>query len=238
MKTNNNNQAVNTINKVTEEHIGKMLIQLTKECNEWIETTTQLKKHKEDICQYLNISGSVYLSILATYKKLRIEAISKDNKADKALLKSFENVAKLVFKDLQTNPKYSECARIAVKDCKTFEEFILKYCKNYVDGQIITIETIYNIQKGYIIKRYAVDARLTYAKVFSLVCGALDTLKAIRLAGVRDKDWALQKYAIGQIIGVYKFGEVNKATGRPKQGERVTTYTAEDIANAVRFEEL
>lgn len=227
-----------TINNTNEEQIGKFLTQLAKDKKEWIETTTQFKKNKENICEYLNISNSVYVSILATYKRNIIEQISKENKADKQLLKSFENVANIVFKDLQTNTKYSEYTRLATKQYKNVNTFMNTYCKNYKDGQIITLETLYNVEKCLIIKRYNIDTKQSYAKVFSLICGALDTFKYIRQNNVREKEWELRKYVVGEIYGVFKFGDVNKNTGRPLQGEKVLNYTNEDVTNAFPFDKL
>ena len=229
---------VQTINNVTEEQIGKFLTQLVKDKKEWTETTTQFKKNKENICDYLNISNSVYISILATYKRNKIEQISKENKADKQLLKSFENVANIVFKDLQINPKYSEYTRLATKQCKDINAFMNAYCKNYINGQIITLETLYNVEKCLIVKRYNIDTKQSYAKVFSLICGALDTFKYIRQNNVKEKEWELRKYVAGEIYGVFKFGQINKNTGRPQQGEKVLNYTNEDITNVVPFDKL
>ena len=236
MKTTNNNTRV--INKVTEEQIGKFLTQLTKEQPDLISTTTQFKKNKEAICNFLNISNSVYVSILATYKQLKIENITKDNIKDKQTLRNFENVAKIVFKDLQTNTKYSEYTRKVTKECKDVNEFMNAFCKNYKDGQIITIQTLYNIEKCLIIKRYDIDPKPTYNKVFGLVCNALDTFKNIRKNTVKEKEWELRKFVVGEIYGVFKFGEINKNTGRPLQGEKVENYTEEDILKSTTFDNI
>lgn len=242
MKTTNSKQGttkeVTTINKVTEEQIGDFLGYLQKECKDLISTTTQFKKNKDIICSHLNISNNVYLSLLASYKRVKIENITKDNIQDKKTLKDFENVAKIVFKDLQTNTKYSEYTRMATKQCKDVNEFMNAFCKNYNNGQIITLQTLYNIEKCLIIKRYDIDTKPTYNKVFSLVCNALDSFKNIRKNAVKEKEWELRKFAPGEIYGVYKFGDVNPNTGRPKQGEKVENYTKEDILKAVTFDNI
>ena len=234
-KNANNMQAINT---VTEEQIGNFLNQLAKNKKEWVETTTQFKKNKENICEYLNVSNSVYISILATYKRNKIEQISKENKADKQLLKSFENVANIVFKDLQTNTKYSEYTRLATKQYKDVNSFMNTFCKNYINGQIVTVETLYNVEKCLIVKRYNIDTKQSYSKVFSLICGALDTFKYIRQNNVREKEWELRKYVVGEVYGVFKFGDINKNTGRPLQGEKILKYTDEDLNSAVPFDKL
>lgn len=232
------NSNIQTINKVTEEDINCFLHRLQKECKDLISTTTQFKKNKDIICKHLNISNNVYLSMLASYKRMKIDNISKENVQDKKTLKDFENVAKIVFKDLQTNAKYSEYTRKVTKECKDVNEFMNAFCKNYNNGQIITMQTLYNVEKCLIIKRYEIDPKPTYNKVFSLICNALDAFKNIRKNVVKEKEWELRKFVVGEIAGVYKFGEINPNTGRPKQGEKVDNYTNEDINNAVTFDNI
>ena len=225
------------ITSANTQEISDMLARLIEEHKEWMKSTTQVKQHKQDIKNVLNVSDKVYLSLLKVYKDNQIQRAKEDRDNDKKHLKDFENTAKMVLHNMQSDVKYSTYLREIVKQYKdNTMEFIYTWCKEFDGSKFLTIHTLYNVEEAVIVKRYGEDKNLTYQKVYSLISKCIDNLFAARRAGIKDRDFQLSKYSDGYITGVYKFGEFAD-NGRPKRGEKVEKPTDKMISNLLSWDE-
>lgn len=241
VETTNNQEQVQeqtlVITTATTHEISNMVRALFENHPDFMVSTTQVKKHKQDIKQVLNISDKVYLSILAAYKDICIMKAKKDRDNDKEYLKDFEHTAQMVLQDMQTDVKYSTYLREIIKQYKdNVLQFVYDWSKEFDGNKFLTIHTLYNVEEQVIIKRYGEDNKLTYNKVYTLVSKCIDNLFAARKAGIKDKEFRLSKYTDGYITGVYKFGEFAD-NGRPKRGEKVEKPTEKMISNLLSWEE-
>lgn len=224
------------ITTANASQIIEMLTKLNQEQPQFVESTTQFKKHKNEIKETLNISDKVYLSLLKTYKDNQITKAKSERDSDKAYLKNFEHTAKVVLQDMQQDPKYSTYLRDIIKQYNSnFLEFVQTWCKEFDGQKFLTIHTLYNFEQNVIVRKYQEDTNLNYQKIYSLISKCIDNLFASRKAGIQDKDFALNKYTEGYIIEVCKFDNFEDATKRPTKGQKVDKVTEKMLSNLISW---
>lgn len=226
------------ITAANTQNIVDMLIKLNKEYPDFVKSTTQLKQHKQDIKQALNISDKVYISVLKAYKDNQIQKAKEDRDNDKKYLKEFEHTAKMVLQDMQSDKKYSTHLRDILKQYKDdIIDFMKMWCKEWDGSKFLTIHTLYNFDNRVIVRKYGEDTNLSYSKVYSLVSKCIDNITAARKAGIKDKEFILSKYTDGYIVEVCKFADFEDKTKRPTKGEKVDKVTDKMLSGLVTWSE-